>query len=89
MAERTTPPTPTAVVVTPPADKPVRSPAPRWVRAAVAGAFILIWLIAVIVDFFVDPTMDTVPLWFQATGLLVLGYLLGVSLDDLRGSGSR
>jgi protein-S-isoprenylcysteine O-methyltransferase Ste14 len=65
-------------------DKPPKSPANRNVRTAVAAVFVAIWLVVVLYDFFAVPDQDVVPLWFQATGLLVLGFLLGVSFDDLR-----
>jgi len=62
--------------------QPVPSPAPIWLRSVVAAVFASIWLIVVLIDFFTGGSR--VPLWFQATGLVVLGYLLGVGVGDLR-----
>jgi hypothetical protein len=31
-----------------------------------------------LIDFFVSKGANVLPFWFQATGLIVLGYLLGV-----------
>jgi hypothetical protein len=64
-------------------ERPVKSPANKWVRTGIAGGFVVIWLLAILVDFFTDPTTQVVPLWFQMTGLIVLGYLLGITLDDI------
>ena len=48
----------------------------------------LVWMVVVIIDFFFAGG-TTIPFWFQATGLVVLGFLLGVSLDDMRSVGGR
>ena len=72
-------------------DRPVKSPANRTVRTLVAGGFCVIWLVAMLWDFFANPGSNVLPFWFQATGLIVLGYLLGISADDITGGirGSR
>lgn len=66
----------------------LRSPAPKWIRTAIAVAYLAIWLVAMLADFFISPELQSLPLWFQATGLVVLGYLLGISVDDLRRGGT-
>lgn len=68
--------------------EPVRSPAPRWLKSAIAGAFLLVWLTVIVVSFF-RPDGQMVPLWFIGTGLVVLGYLLGINLEDMRSGGPR
>jgi integral membrane sensor domain MASE1 len=68
--------------------KQARSPAPKWLKAAIGGAYILVWLVVIIIDWYRGT--NSVPAWYQATGLIVLGYLLGINLEDLRqGGGER
>ena len=63
----------------------LESPASKGIRVLVAAAFVAIWLAIEIYDILVVPGETTVPVWFQVSGLIVLGYLLGISLDDVAG----
>jgi hypothetical protein len=63
----------------------VKSPASRGMRVIVAGIFVAIWLTVIVYDFFANAGATIVPFWFQAAGLIVLGYLLGIAPDDLSG----
>lgn len=65
------------------ADDRPKSPAPRWLRSVIAGAFVAVWAAVLLYDFFANPGANVVPLWFQATGLVVLGYLLGLNVEDI------
>lgn len=58
------------------------SPASRGVRTWVAVGFLLIWLLAVLFDFFAHAE-PVLPLWFQMLGLVVLGFVLGIAAEDL------
>jgi hypothetical protein len=59
-----------------------RTPATRRVRTFVAVAFVAVWLLAILIDFFLlaEPVL---PAWFHLMGMLVLGFVLGLSTDDL------
>jgi fatty acid desaturase len=70
------------------AEPTARSPAPRWLKSAIAGAFLLVWLAVIVVSFY-RTGGDMVPLWFIGTGLVVLGYLLGINIEDMRSGGPR
>lgn len=50
-----------------------------WLRAVIASFFVAIWLACCIWDWFVRSS-PVLPGWFQALGVVVLGYLLGVDL---------
>ena len=50
-----------------------------WLRAIIASVFVAIWLGCCIWDWFVRST-PVLPGWFQALGVVVLAYLLGVDL---------
>lgn len=75
MADQSADPTPTKPT-------PPRSPASKRIQVWVAVAFLVVWLVAHMYDFFIAPT-DVVPLWFTAAGLLVLGFLLGISGPEM------
>lgn len=64
-----------------------RSPAPKWLKSAIGGVYLLVWLFVIIIDWWRGT--NSVPLWYQATGLVVLGYLLGITIEDVRSGGSR
>jgi hypothetical protein len=61
--------------------EPIRSPASRRMRTIVAMVFLAIWLVAVLFDFLVSQP-PRLPVWFHVTGVLVLGFVLGINLDD-------
>src|SRR5215471_1546009 len=76
----------------PPAAGPPREAAPEelraasvgldkwpWLRALIASVFVSIWLVCLVWDWFVRSSA-VLPGWFQALGVIVLGYLLGVDL---------
>lgn len=50
-----------------------------WLRAVIAAVFVAIWLACCIWDWFVRNS-PVLPGWFQALGVVVLAYLLGVDL---------
>ena len=56
------------------------SPAWPWLRVVVAGLFFVAWLGACLIDWLAHPEASLLPAWFQALGVLVLGYLLGLDL---------
>jgi fatty acid desaturase len=70
------------------AEPSARSPAPRWLKSAIAGAFLLVWVAVIVISFY-RPEGGEVPLWWIGTGLVVLGYLLGINIEDMRAGGSR
>ena len=59
-----------------------RTPATRRVRTAVAVGFVVVWLLAILADFFLLPE-PVLPAWFHLMGMLVLGFVLDLSADDL------
>ena len=50
-----------------------------WLRAVIASMFVAVWLTCCIWDWFVRSS-PVLPGWFQALGVIVLAYLLGVDL---------
>jgi len=70
----------------PHARPPNRTPATRRVRMLVAVTFVAVWLLATLADYFLlaEPVL---PAWFHLMGMLVLGFVLGISTDDLPGAG--
>ena len=50
-----------------------------WLRAVIATLFVAVWLACLIWDWFVRGS-GVLPGWFQALGVVVLGYLLGIDL---------
>jgi hypothetical protein len=50
-----------------------------WLRAVIATLFVVVWLACLIWDWFVRGS-GVLPGWFQALGVIVLGYLLGIDL---------
>ena len=58
------------------------SPAWPWLRVVVAGAFVVVWLVACLLDWYGHPEASILPAWFQGLGLLCLGYLLGIDLIE-------
>jgi hypothetical protein len=54
-----------------------------WVRVVVGGGFLVVWLLACLADWFLHPEEPILPGWFNALGILVLGYLLGLDLIAL------
>lgn len=65
------------------------SPAWPWIRVLVAGVFFGVWLVCVVADWFWHPEGSLVPAWFQALGVLCLGYLLGIDLIETVRRGTR
>jgi hypothetical protein len=54
----------------------------------VAVGFLLIWLVAILVDFFAHAE-PVLPLWFQMLGLVVLGFVLNIATEDLPSIGGH
>ena len=50
-----------------------------WLRAVIATLFVVAWLGMLIWDWFIRQS-GILPGWFQALGVIVLGYLLGIDL---------
>lgn len=76
-----------AETVRPPAAPPAAPPAPplgslrlRWL---LAGGFLAVWGLTLLVDWFAHPGQTIVPAWWQALGCVILGYALGLDLVGL------
>jgi hypothetical protein len=50
--------------------------------------FLLVWVAVIVISFY-RPEGGEVPLWWIGTGLIVLGYLLGINIEDMRAGGPR
>jgi len=72
-----------------PPGPPAPAPPSLRLRVLLAAGFLAVWGLTLLVDWFSHPGQTIVPAWWQALGLVVLSYLLGIDLlgllDRLRG----
>ena len=78
------PPSPNGTEVTAPERDPLHAASVGldkwpWLRAVIATLFVVVWMACLIWDWFIRSS-GILPGWFQALGVIVLGYLLGIDL---------